>query len=108
LVAQRRTARYAVPMIAVRLVYFILDPYTGAREVVAAQVREGASARVVRAPAPDLPPAARGAVARALVELEAEPAFEALPIGAGPQLVVTEPRVIPTAWALDALLRPVA
>ena len=34
-------------MNAVRLVYYILDPYTGAREVVAAQVREGASAREV-------------------------------------------------------------
>ena len=101
-------------MNAVRLVYYILDPYTGAREVVAAQVREGASARVVRAPAPAVPLAARGAVERALVGLEAEPSFETLPIGAGPQVVAAEPRAIPaavldpTAWVRDLLLRPAA
>ena len=97
-------------MNAVRLVYYILDPYTGAREVVAAQVREGARARVVRAPAPAVPLAARGAVERALVGLEAEPAFEALPIGAGPQVVAAEPRAIPAAvpdpaaWVAEVLL----
>lgn len=100
-------------MNAVRLVYFILDPYTGAREVVAAQVRDGARARVVRAPAPAVPQAARGAVERALADLEAEPTFDALPIGAGPQVVAGEPRPIPAvsdpaAWVRDVLLRPAA
>lgn len=101
-------------MNAVRLVYYILDPYTGAREVVAAQVRERDRSRVVRAPAPVLPLAARGAVARALVGLEAEPNFDALPIGAGPQVVAAEPQAIPAAvpdpaaWVLNVLLRPAA
>ena len=100
-------------MNAVRLVYYILDPYTGAREVVAAQVRDGARSRVLRAPAPVVPLAARGAVERALVDLEAEPAFGALPIGAGPQVVATEPRPIPAvadpaAWVYNVLLKPAA
>ena len=101
-------------MTAVRLVYYIPDPYTGAREVVAAQVREGSRCRVVRAPAPVLPLAARGAVERALADLEADPSFDALPIGAGPQVIATEPRTIPAAvadpaaWVRDVLLKPAA
>ena len=99
---------------AVRLVYYILDPYTGTREVVAAQVREGAQSRVLRAPAPVVPSGALGTVARVLADLEAEPNFDALPIGAGPQVVATEPRAIPAsvqdpaAWVRDMLLKPAA
>ena len=101
-------------MNAVRLVYYILDPYTGAREVVAAQVRDGARSRILRAPAPVVPLAARGAIERALADLEAEPTFDALPIGAGPQVIATEPRAIPeavqdpAAWVRDVLLKPAA
>lgn len=100
-------------MNAVRLVYYILDPYTGAREAVAAQVRDGARSSVVRAPAPVVPMAARGAVERVLADLEAEPTFDALPIGVGPQVVATEPRPIPAvpdpaAWVRDLLLKPAA
>ena len=101
-------------MNSVRLVHYILDPYTGAREGVAAQVREGGRCRVVRVPAPVLPLAVRGAVERALADLEADPGFDALPIGAGPQVIATEPHAIPAAvadpaaWVRNVLLKPAA
>lgn len=99
---------------AVRLIFFISDPFTGAREVVAAQVREGKASRVLRAPTPSLPLSARATVSRVLADLEAEPAFEALPVGAGPQVVATEAQAIPETvdepeqWVWDVLLKPAA
>lgn len=101
-------------MTSVRLVQYILDPFTGAQQPMAALVSDGRHVRVVRAPPHQLPAVARANVARICMDLEAEPDFTSLPIGAGPQVVLGEVRVLPgtisdvPAWVRDTLLRPAA
>ena len=94
-----------------RVVYFISDPYSDARLPVAAMLQNGDNTGVVRAAAPALKPAAQSAVERALADIEDLHDFDALPIGAGPQFIRGEPRVLPAGvaatrrWVLDNLLR---
>ena len=101
-------------MTAVRLVQYVLDPFTGAQQPIAALVSDGHSVRVVRAPVMNLPGAARANIARIWLDLEAEPSFDTLPIGAGPQVIVGEVRILPAAipdvpaWVRETLLRPAA
>lgn len=94
-----------------RLVYFVIDPYTELRAAVGALLQRGSVTELVRGTLPTLTPSARFAVARGLGDIEAEHDFDTLPIGAGPQFVMGEPRTLPVditdpgRWVLDHLLR---
>jgi hypothetical protein len=94
-----------------RIVYFVINPYSDARAPVAALIQVADTTRVVRAVMPDLAPSARFAVDHALTDIEALHDFDELPIGAGPQFVMGEPRTLPndvpdpSRWVLDHVLR---
>lgn len=96
-------------MTAVRLVYYITDPFLDARQPIAALVAVGSGVVLIRAPSPDLPPAARANVDRVLRDLEDAAALDPLPVGAGAQVVggaVLAAPVSPAeapAWARRAL-----
>ena len=97
-----------------RVVYFINDPYSEARTAVAALLQSGDETSVLRAALPKLRPSAESAVARALIDLESDRDFDALPIGAGPHFIMGEPHTLPKGvadpgrWVLDYLLRTAA
>lgn len=97
-----------------RVVYFINDPYSEARTAVAALLQAGDETSVLRATLPRLRPSAESVVDRALTDLEREPNFDALPIGAGPHFTMGEPHSLPKGvadpgrWVLDHLLRTAA
>lgn len=94
-----------------RLIYFVIDPYTELRTAVGALLQSGEVTELVRGTLPRLTPSARFAVARGLGDIEAQTDFDTLPIGAGPQFVMGEPRTLPLEiadagrWVLDHLLR---
>lgn len=94
-----------------RLVYFVIDPYTELRAAVGALVQRGSVTELVRGVLPTLSPSARFAVAHGLGDIEAEHDFDTLPVGAGPQFVMGEPRTLPGdiadpgRWVADHLLR---
>ena len=97
-------------MTAVRIVSYVVDPFADERQPIAALVVDGGRVRVVRAPMLRVPPSARANVERVLLDLDEAPAFDALPVGAGPQVVAGIPRTIPpsvtdpSAWVRDVLL----
>ena len=82
-------------MSAVRIVSYVVDPFGDERLPIAALVQDDCGVRVVRAPVLHVPAAARANVDRVLLDLEEAPAFDALPIGTGPQVVAGDARAIP-------------
>lgn len=101
-------------MSSARLVFYVLDPFTNDRRPVAALVSDAGRVRLIRAPAVGLPARAQATADRALCDIEAEPEFDRLPVGAGPQMVIGEPLLLPpsvvdaSAWVRAALLPPAA
>jgi hypothetical protein len=96
-------------MTAVRLVYYVTDPFLDARQPIAALVAAEHGVVLVRAPSPDLPAAARANVGRVLRDLEDAVALDPLPLGAGAQVVGGAVLAAPVppgdapAWARRAL-----
>ena len=97
-------------MNAVRIVSYVVDPFLDERQPIAAIVVEGGRIRVVRAPVLRVPASSLANVERVLLDLENSPAFDMLPLGAGPQVVAGDVRVIPAGvgdppcWVRDVLL----
>lgn len=97
-------------MSAVRIVSYVVDPFGDERQPIAALLSDGGRVRVVRAPVLRVPAAARANVERVLLDLEEAPAFDALPIGTGPQVVAGDARTIPPgvtdapSWVREVLL----
>lgn len=96
-------------MTAVRLVYYVTDPFLDARQPIAALVAGDDGVVVVRAPSPHLPAAARANVDRVLRDLEDAVTLDPLPLGAGAQVVGSAVLAAPVppseapAWARRAL-----
>jgi hypothetical protein len=101
-------------MSAVRIVTYVVDPFGDERQPIAALVQDGCGVRVVRAPVLRVPAGSRANVDRVLRDLEEAPRFDALPIGAGPQVVAGDARTIPLgvtdapSWVREVLLTRVA
>ena len=101
-------------MMAVRLVFYVVDPFTDERVPVAALLSDGSRVQVIRAPAPRVPAAARANLECILRDIEEAPRFDALPAGAGAHAVVGV--VLPLnlglvdtpAWVREVLLRRAA
>lgn len=100
-------------MTTMRLIYYVLNPFTDDRRPIGALLQApGGGVRVVRAPHLDLPPRARLNVEHILRDVEAAPSMHALPIGAGPQTVVGEVRhlpplpIDPADWIRDVFFAP--
>lgn len=74
-------------MTPVRLVFYVVDPFSDDRQVIAALVASGQGVTVVRAPVTDLPEAARANAERILRDLDAATTLEPLPFEAGAQVV---------------------
>lgn len=74
-------------MTAVRLVFYIVDPFTDRRLTLAALIAADERVVVVRAPLRDVPKAARANVERILRDLEAAAELDPLPLGVGAQAV---------------------
>lgn len=97
-------------MTPVRLVFYVVDPFADARHVIGALIATPHGVTLVRAPAVDLPAAARANVERVLRELDAATALDPLPFEAGAHLIggaVLSAPVPPAdapAWVLHALL----
>jgi len=96
-------------MTAVRIVYYVTDPFLDVRQPIAALVAAEGGVVLVRAPRPDIPDAARANVNRVLRDLEDAEALDPLPFGTGAQVVGGTLLVAPVAavdapaWALQAL-----
>lgn len=101
-------------MNALRLVYYVIDPYTDERTLIAALIRQAGAIQVLRAPAPRLAPAARANVERILRDLEATHVLDPLPFGVGAQVVAGPVILLPAtltdaqAWVREVLLRSAA
>lgn len=97
-------------MTAVRIVSYVVDPYSGERRAMAALVRDEHATRVVRALDPGLPAVAQANAERILLDIEAEPDFDELPRGAGAQAVAGRPFAVPAdiddavSWVRNVLL----
>jgi hypothetical protein len=97
-------------MMAVRLVSYVVDPYTDERVPVAALLSEGGRVQVIRAPDPRVPEVAKANLERILRDIEEAPRMDALPVGAGAHAVVGA--LLPLnlaladapAWVRDVLL----
>lgn len=101
-------------MMAVRLVSYVVDPFTDERVPVAALLSADGRVQVIRAPEPRVPEAAKANLECILRDIEEAPRLEALPVGAGAHAVVGA--VLPLnlsladapAWVRDVLLRRAA
>ncbi len=91
--------------------HYLTDPCWGVRVPIGAVVQQDGRTAVVRNTQTRLTGAEARTAALILDDLEAEPAFNALPVGCGPLAVWTEPFDIPAdlaepaAWLLDTLNR---
>jgi hypothetical protein len=98
-------------MTMVRIVSYVVDPYSGERRAVAALMREELATRLVRSPDPGLPQSAEANVERILQDIEAAPDFHDLPRGAGAQAIAGQPIGVPAdvadaaVWVREILLR---
>ena len=98
-------------MTRLRLIYYIVDPYADVRAAVAALIEHAGQTTMVRAGhlPRSLSAPARAAVERALADLAVAPMFDALPVGAGPHVVLGPPRTLPlgvadpASWVRDML-----
>jgi hypothetical protein len=96
-------------MTAVRLVYYVTDPFLDARLPIAALGAAAGGVLLVRAPDLAVPAAARANVDRVLRDREDAVALDPLPIGAGAQVVGGAVLAAPVppgaapAWARRAL-----
>lgn len=97
-------------MTPIRLVFYVVDPFADVRQVIAALVASEHGVTVVRAPAPDLPAAARANVERILSDLDAATTLDPLPFEVGAQVVggavlfAPVPPADAPAWVRQALL----
>ena len=97
-------------MTPVRLVFYVVDPFTDDRRPIAALVGTEGQVVVVRGPLDGLPAIARANAQRVLVDLDAAVALHPLPLGAGAHLVGGEVIEAPVsfeeapAWVRAALL----
>ncbi len=74
-------------MTPVRLVFYVVDPFADARVAIGALVAEAGGVTLVRAPAPEVPAAARANVACVLRDLETATTLDPLPFEVGAQVV---------------------
>ena len=97
-------------MSRVRVVSYVVNPFNGARQPLAALLSDGAGVQVVRASLQNLPVAARANAEWALRDLEAAPALDVLPVGVGAHVVAGEIHTLPPdisdprAWVQAVLL----
>ena len=97
-------------MTPIRLVFYVVDPFADVRQVIAALVAAEHGVTVVRAPAPDLPAAARANVERILSDLDVATTLDPLPFEVGAQAVggvvlfAPVPPADAPAWVRQALL----
>jgi hypothetical protein len=101
-------------MTPVRLVFYIVDPFTDDRRPIAALLGNDGNVVVVRAPLEGLPAYARANAGRVLVDLDTAVTLSPLPQGAGAHAVGGEILVAPVpladapAWVRASLLTTAA
>jgi hypothetical protein len=97
-------------MTPIRLVFYVIDPFTDVRQAIAALISTERGVAVVRAPLVTLPVAARANVEHILLDLDAATTLDPLPFEVGAQVVggavlfAPVPAAQAPAWVRQALL----